>query len=162
MSATTQASPLTASASESTSYWEARSSSRATKASSKRTARNPSLASSRMGTWCGTRLCLVVKVGFTLTLLLKRMKYLPFDVPTLLISHVTFEIEDWLDFSSPASFFLPAPCGGHLTAPVGVLLSPGWPGYYKDSLNCEWVIEARKNHAIKISFDRYGFSAAVT
>uniref|UniRef100_A0A671PZU1 CUB and sushi domain-containing protein 1-like n=1 Tax=Sinocyclocheilus anshuiensis TaxID=1608454 RepID=A0A671PZU1_9TELE len=28
-----------------------------------------------------------------------------------------------------------APCGGHLTAPIGVLLSPGWPGYYKDSLN---------------------------
>ncbi|XP_062852030.1 CUB and sushi domain-containing protein 1-like [Trichomycterus rosablanca] len=48
-----------------------------------------------------------------------------------------------------------APCGGHLTAPVGVLLSPGWPGYYKDSLNCEWVIEARKDHAIKISFDRF-------
>ncbi|XP_066534535.1 CUB and sushi domain-containing protein 1a [Hoplias malabaricus] len=48
-----------------------------------------------------------------------------------------------------------APCGGHLTAPAGVLLSPGWPGYYKDSLNCEWVIEARKDHAIKISFDRF-------
>ncbi len=52
---------------------------------------------------------------------------------------------------------VPAPCGGHLTAPIGVLLSPGWPGYYKDSLNCEWVIEARKDHAIKISFDRYWF-----
>lgn len=51
--------------------------------------------------------------------------------------------------------FLQAPCGGHLTAPAGVLLSPGWPSYYKDSLNCEWVIEARKDHAIKISFDRY-------
>uniref|UniRef100_A0AAZ3P372 CUB and sushi domain-containing protein 1 n=1 Tax=Oncorhynchus tshawytscha TaxID=74940 RepID=A0AAZ3P372_ONCTS len=48
-----------------------------------------------------------------------------------------------------------APCGGHLTAPTGVLLSPGWPGYYKDSLNCEWVIEASKDHAIKISFDRF-------
>uniref|UniRef100_A0A671PAP2 CUB and sushi domain-containing protein 1-like n=1 Tax=Sinocyclocheilus anshuiensis TaxID=1608454 RepID=A0A671PAP2_9TELE len=48
-----------------------------------------------------------------------------------------------------------APCGGHLTAPMGVVLSPGWPGYYKDSLNCEWVIEARKDHAIKISFDRF-------
>ncbi|CAB1312927.1 unnamed protein product [Coregonus sp. 'balchen'] len=48
-----------------------------------------------------------------------------------------------------------APCGGHLTAPTGVLLSPGWPGFYKDSLNCEWVIEASKDHAIKISFDRF-------
>ncbi|XP_067840108.1 CUB and sushi domain-containing protein 1-like [Heptranchias perlo] len=48
-----------------------------------------------------------------------------------------------------------APCGGHLTAPSGVILSPGWPGYYKDSLNCEWVIEAEPRHSIKITFDRF-------
>ncbi|KAG7317965.1 hypothetical protein KOW79_019000 [Hemibagrus wyckioides] len=47
-----------------------------------------------------------------------------------------------------------APCGGHFTAPVGVILSPGWPGYYKDSLSCEWVIEAESGHSIKLSFDR--------
>ncbi|KAK4824365.1 hypothetical protein QYF61_014025 [Mycteria americana] len=47
-----------------------------------------------------------------------------------------------------------APCGGHLTASSGVILPPGWPGYYKDSLNCEWVIEARPGHSIKITFDR--------
>ncbi|KAM5264090.1 CUB and sushi domain-containing protein 1 [Ctenodactylus gundi] len=48
-----------------------------------------------------------------------------------------------------------APCGGHLTAPSGVILPPGWPGYYKDSLNCEWVIEAKPGHSIKITFDRF-------
>uniref|UniRef100_A0A673MU52 CUB and sushi domain-containing protein 3-like n=1 Tax=Sinocyclocheilus rhinocerous TaxID=307959 RepID=A0A673MU52_9TELE len=48
-----------------------------------------------------------------------------------------------------------APCGGHFTAPVGVILSPGWPGYYKDSLSCEWVIEAEVGRSIKISFDRF-------
>ncbi|XP_054557111.1 CUB and sushi domain-containing protein 1 [Talpa occidentalis] len=48
-----------------------------------------------------------------------------------------------------------APCGGHLTAASGVILPPGWPGYYKDSLNCEWVIEARPGHAVKITFDRF-------
>ncbi|XP_072912857.1 CUB and sushi domain-containing protein 1-like [Hemitrygon akajei] len=48
-----------------------------------------------------------------------------------------------------------APCGGHLTAPTGIILSPGWPGYYKDSLNCEWVIEAEQRHSIKITFDRF-------
>nr|XP_033792232.1 CUB and sushi domain-containing protein 1 [Geotrypetes seraphini] len=48
-----------------------------------------------------------------------------------------------------------APCGGHLTAVSGVILPPGWPGYYKDSLNCEWVIEARPGHSIKITFDRF-------
>ncbi|KAM7406247.1 hypothetical protein PAMP_000635 [Pampus punctatissimus] len=48
-----------------------------------------------------------------------------------------------------------APCGGHLTAPTGVLLSPGWPSFYKDSLNCQWVIEAQPDHAVKIHFDRF-------
>ncbi|XP_025933967.1 CUB and sushi domain-containing protein 1 [Apteryx rowi] len=48
-----------------------------------------------------------------------------------------------------------APCGGHLTSSSGVILPPGWPGYYKDSLNCEWVIEARPGHSIKITFDRF-------
>ncbi|KAG7229420.1 hypothetical protein INR49_012811, partial [Caranx melampygus] len=32
---------------------------------------------------------------------------------------------------------------------------PGWPGYYKDSLSCEWVIEAEPGRSIKISFDRF-------
>ncbi|MEQ2216020.1 CUB and sushi domain-containing protein 3, partial [Xenoophorus captivus] len=48
-----------------------------------------------------------------------------------------------------------APCGGHYSGPSGVILSPGWPGYYKDSLSCEWVIEAEAGRSIKISFDRF-------
>ncbi|KAM5312551.1 CUB and sushi domain-containing protein 1 [Glossophaga mutica] len=48
-----------------------------------------------------------------------------------------------------------APCGGHLTASSGVIMPPGWPGYYKDSLNCEWIIEAKPGHSIKITFDRF-------
>ena len=51
-------------------------------------------------------------------------------------------------------YFPVAPCGGHLTAPTGVLLSPGWPSFYKDSLSCQWVIEAQPDHAVKIHFDR--------
>lgn len=50
--------------------------------------------------------------------------------------------------------FLPAPCGGHLTSPSGTILSPGWPGFYKDSLSCAWVIEAQPGYPIKITFDR--------
>uniref|UniRef100_A0A6I8P0Q8 CUB and Sushi multiple domains 2 n=1 Tax=Ornithorhynchus anatinus TaxID=9258 RepID=A0A6I8P0Q8_ORNAN len=53
-------------------------------------------------------------------------------------------------FSSP-----PAPCGGHLTSASGTILSPGWPGFYKDSLNCVWVIEAQPGYPIKITFDRF-------
>lgn len=48
-----------------------------------------------------------------------------------------------------------APCGGHFSAPSGVILSPGWPGYYKDSLSCEWVIEAEPGRSIKITFEKY-------
>ncbi|XP_067329772.1 CUB and sushi domain-containing protein 2 isoform X5 [Anolis sagrei] len=48
-----------------------------------------------------------------------------------------------------------APCGGHLTSPSGMILSPGWPGFYKDSLNCAWVIEAQPGYPIKITFDRF-------
>uniref|UniRef100_A0A8C7DH33 CUB and Sushi multiple domains 3 n=1 Tax=Oncorhynchus kisutch TaxID=8019 RepID=A0A8C7DH33_ONCKI len=48
-----------------------------------------------------------------------------------------------------------APCGGHFSAPSGVILSPGWPGYYKDSLSCEWVIETEPGRSIKITFDKF-------
>uniref|UniRef100_A0A674EVE2 CUB and Sushi multiple domains 3 n=1 Tax=Salmo trutta TaxID=8032 RepID=A0A674EVE2_SALTR len=48
-----------------------------------------------------------------------------------------------------------APCGGHFSAPNGVILSPGWPGYYKDSLSCEWVIETEPGRSIKITFDKF-------
>lgn len=48
----------------------------------------------------------------------------------------------------------PAPCGGHLTSPSGTILSPGWPGFYKDALSCAWVIEAQPGYPIKITFDR--------
>lgn len=53
---------------------------------------------------------------------------------------------------------LKAPCGGHFSAPNGIILSPGWPGYYKDSLNCEWVIEAEPGRSIKISFEKYTYA----
>ncbi|KAF5908667.1 CUB and sushi domain-containing protein 3 isoform X2, partial [Clarias magur] len=48
-----------------------------------------------------------------------------------------------------------APCGGHFSAPSGVILSPGWPGYYKDSLSCEWVVEAEPGRSIKITFEKF-------
>ncbi|XP_032808661.2 CUB and sushi domain-containing protein 3-like isoform X1 [Petromyzon marinus] len=48
-----------------------------------------------------------------------------------------------------------APCGGHLTSLAGIILSPGWPGLYKDSLSCEWIIEAQQGHAIRLIFKRF-------
>uniref|UniRef100_H3CV01 CUB and Sushi multiple domains 2 n=1 Tax=Tetraodon nigroviridis TaxID=99883 RepID=H3CV01_TETNG len=48
-----------------------------------------------------------------------------------------------------------APCGGHLKAPNGIILSPGWPELYKEALNCEWIIEAPPGYPIKIIFDKF-------
>uniref|UniRef100_A0A674NBB4 CUB and Sushi multiple domains 2 n=1 Tax=Takifugu rubripes TaxID=31033 RepID=A0A674NBB4_TAKRU len=48
-----------------------------------------------------------------------------------------------------------APCGGHLKAPSGIILSPGWPELYKEALNCEWIIEAPPGYPIKIIFDKF-------
>lgn len=145
MNVTTLVFPSTGSALESTSYLAAQCSSHAMRASSRPTDPNPSPVSSRMETWCGTQPSPAAKVrGLLDFALLSFLK--------VLLGFVRWAVVDILFF---CTLSVPAPCGGHLTAPMGVLLSPGWPGYYKDSLNCEWVIEARKDHAIKISFDRY-------
>lgn len=147
MNVTTLVFPSTGSALESTSYLAAQCSSHAMRASSRPTDPNPSPVSSRMETWCGTQPSPAAKVrGLLDFALLSFLK--------VLLGFVRWAVVDILFF---CTLSVPAPCGGHLTAPMGVLLSPGWPGYYKDSLNCEWVIEARKDHAIKISFDRYWF-----
>ncbi|GAA6103733.1 cubilin-like [Tachysurus ichikawai] len=68
------------------------------------------------------------------------------DFPNSNTMHLDFQFFLFLNKNTP--------CGGHFTAPVGVILSPGWPGYYKDTLSCEWVIEAEPGHSIKLSFDR--------
>uniref|UniRef100_A0A672REX2 CUB domain-containing protein n=1 Tax=Sinocyclocheilus grahami TaxID=75366 RepID=A0A672REX2_SINGR len=71
-------------------------------------------------------------------------------------SHLTIQIQKQCLYVSQLkciSVHFTAPCGGHFSAPSGVILSPGWPGYYKDSLNCEWVIEAEPGRSIKITFE---------
>lgn len=85
---------------------------------------------------------------------------------TILVGrHIFFTEGFWFfllacSFAHPRKLLLsllsPAPCGGHLTSPSGTILSPGWPGFYKDSLSCAWVIEAQPGYPIKITFDRCG------
>lgn len=109
MSVMTRAYPLTASALESTSYWEARSFLHVMKASSKRTAQNPSLALFRTATWYGTRLCPDVKVGPILMLLLEENKISCLIFATLLLSYVVFEIKEGSEyFSATFLYKLPA------------------------------------------------------
>lgn len=42
---------------------------------------------------------------------------------------------------SPFFFFLPALCGGYIRGSSGTILSPGFPDFYPNNLNCTWTIE---------------------
>lgn len=37
--------------------------------------------------------------------------------------------------------FLSASCGGDIRGPGGIILSPGYPELYPNSLNCTWTVE---------------------
>lgn len=100
--------------------------------------------------------CLCMKSSHTGLQSAKEKKNCKFHV---IVHVVTYLHEKLFNFSPLSALFVciyicVAPCGGHLTASTGVLLSPGWPSFYKDSLNCQWVIEAQPDHAVKIHFDR--------
>lgn len=38
-------------------------------------------------------------------------------------------------------FFFPALCGGYIRGSSGTILSPGFPDFYPNNLNCTWTIE---------------------
>lgn len=45
-------------------------------------------------------------------------------------------------FPSPPFFFsCQALCGGYIQGKSGTVLSPGFPDFYPNSLNCTWTIE---------------------
>lgn len=46
----------------------------------------------------------------------------------------------WFVFFHPLFFFL-ALCGGYVFGKTGTILSPGFPDFYPNSLNCTWTIE---------------------
>lgn len=38
-------------------------------------------------------------------------------------------------------FVFPALCGGDVRGPSGTILSPGYPEFYPNSLNCTWTVD---------------------
>ncbi|XP_043273312.1 cubilin-like [Venturia canescens] len=44
-------------------------------------------------------------------------------------------------------------CGGHLTSPRGEITSPGYPHGYKETMECEWLIEVDFDQSVEITFD---------
>lgn len=47
----------------------------------------------------------------------------------------------WFVFFHPLFFFFLALCGGYVFGKTGTILSPGFPDFYPNSLNCTWTIE---------------------
>uniref|UniRef100_UPI00358FCE16 CUB and sushi domain-containing protein 3-like n=1 Tax=Myxine glutinosa TaxID=7769 RepID=UPI00358FCE16 len=52
-------------------------------------------------------------------------------------------------YNSPA-----APCGGNVTGPSGVILSPNYPQAYPAGKECLWIITVNKDFVIELTFHR--------
>uniref|UniRef100_A0A4W5KG00 CUB domain-containing protein n=1 Tax=Hucho hucho TaxID=62062 RepID=A0A4W5KG00_9TELE len=44
----------------------------------------------------------------------------------------------------------PASCGGDVRGPGGIILSPGYPELYPNSLNCTWTVEVGHGKGRKV------------
>lgn len=55
------------------------------------------------------------------------------------------------------SFLCLALCGGYIHVRSGTVLSPGFPDFYPNSLNCTWTIEVSHGKG-KTLYDLTGFS----
>jgi len=50
-----------------------------------------------------------------------------------------------------------AACGGNLTGPAGVILSPNYPQAYPPGKECDWRIKVNPDFVIALIFKRYYF-----
>lgn len=58
----------------------------------------------------------------------------------------------------PISFYtVTAACGGNLTGPAGVILSPNYPQPYPPGKECDWRIKVNPDFVIALIFKRYHF-----
>lgn len=58
----------------------------------------------------------------------------------------------------PISFYIvTAACGGNLTGPAGVILSPNYPQPYPPGKECDWRIKVNPDFVIALIFKRYHF-----
>lgn len=48
-----------------------------------------------------------------------------------------------------------AACGGNLTGPAGVILSPNYPQPYPPGKECDWRIKVNPDFVIALIFKRY-------
>lgn len=71
--------------------------------------------------------------------------------------------EKWLTFkwtkergqTFPCLFLSSAPCGGDLTGPSGVILSPNYPEPYPPGKECDWKVTVSPDYVIALVFNTY-------
>lgn len=64
--------------------------------------------------------------------------------------HLTFFLPSLPSFSIPS--FLPALCGGNITAMNGTIYSPGYPDEYPNFQDCFWLVKVPPGNGIYINF----------
>lgn len=47
-----------------------------------------------------------------------------------------------------------APCGGNLTGPSGMILSPDYPEPYPHGRECDWMVTVTPDYVIALSFNQ--------
>lgn len=47
-----------------------------------------------------------------------------------------------------------APCGGNLTGPSGLILSPDYPEPYPHGRECDWTVTVTQDYVIALSFNQ--------
>lgn len=62
---------------------------------------------------------------------------------------------DRRSFPSRLSPSVTAACGGNLTGPAGVILSPNYPQPYPPGKECDWTITVNPDFVIALIFKRY-------
>lgn len=55
----------------------------------------------------------------------------------------------------PSCLVVTAACGGNLTGPAGVILSPNYPQPYPPGKECDWRIKVNPDFVIALIFKRY-------
>lgn len=55
----------------------------------------------------------------------------------------------------PCLFLSSAPCGGDLTGPSGVILSPNYPEPYPPGKECDWKVTVSPDYVIALVFNTY-------
>lgn len=79
-----------------------------------------------------------------------------------LLVHLQFSFFFQQHLSFIISSFYSASCGGDIRGPGGIILSPGYPELYPNSLNCTWTVEVSHGKGRKTPLVKHNYSTSST